>query len=367
MFLDIPINVSFSGHERNHLFLNSMGTHFDDVSGISGLDSEADGRVFVTFDYNRDGWTDIAMVNSNFPRFNLFRNRIKDHAPQQKKSPNFVAVRFVGGNRDGEPSSQYSNRDGYGASVRMKTGEMVLLREHRCGDGFASQNSSTLLIGIGDNSSVDSLKVSWPNKKKPEQTLENVKSGTLVTVYENPADSSNGTPFVQEAYVVPKAGTNHAQIAPPQEPVDKLDFLSTLTHLPKENPPKLLVYITTFTTCEACKRSEPQLENLNKVFGKEKIALLGVPVLLSETQEQLEAYEQDHSLPYRYLKDYNQSHDNRVQSMIIENIGDFGTPSTFVTDLKGNLLFSTVGVPSVSDIRNLLEREKRKQSSEQSR
>ena len=135
---------SLSGHERNKLFLNQSGTAFSDMSGISGLDNEADGRGFALLDYNRDGRQDIALVNANAPLFNLYRNAIADHG-------NVIAVRFVGSNQIAVAAQSKTNRDGYGGWVILELPDgTTIKREHRCGEGFAAQNSATMLIGIGN-------------------------------------------------------------------------------------------------------------------------------------------------------------------------------------------------------------------------
>ena len=72
------------------------GERFADVSGVSGLDSLADGRVFVLWDYNRDGAQDIAHVNANFPLLSAYENRI---TAGQEELGNLIALRFEGGNR----------------------------------------------------------------------------------------------------------------------------------------------------------------------------------------------------------------------------------------------------------------------------
>ena len=46
--------ASWSGKERNHLFLNRSGEQFEDLSALSGLDHIADGRVFAVLDLDRD-------------------------------------------------------------------------------------------------------------------------------------------------------------------------------------------------------------------------------------------------------------------------------------------------------------------------
>ena len=53
--------VSQSGYEHNNVFL-SRGDQFRDVSGVSGFDHVADGRALSRFDYDRDGWLDLALA-----------------------------------------------------------------------------------------------------------------------------------------------------------------------------------------------------------------------------------------------------------------------------------------------------------------
>ena len=67
--------ISFSGKERNHLFQNAQGREFHDISGISGIDTPQDGRTFAVWDYDRDGWQDIALLNINTPVLSLYRNQ----------------------------------------------------------------------------------------------------------------------------------------------------------------------------------------------------------------------------------------------------------------------------------------------------
>ena len=61
--------VSFSGNERDHLYINVDGERFHDLAGVSGLDDPGDGRSFAVLDYDRDGWPDMAVVSANAPLF----------------------------------------------------------------------------------------------------------------------------------------------------------------------------------------------------------------------------------------------------------------------------------------------------------
>lgn len=187
---------SLNGHERNHYFANLGGRAFADISPLSGLDNPADSRGFAVLDYDRDGWADVALVNANQPLFNLYHNDMQAAGIQA----GVIALRFVGGNRTSSPSQVYSCRDGYGARVTVDLGDTKLIREHRCGDGWSTQNSATMLIGIGRRTSAVSITVKWPSGKST--VLPSLPEGSLATVYENPADSPSSSPFLTAPYRV---------------------------------------------------------------------------------------------------------------------------------------------------------------------
>lgn len=171
---------SHSGNERNRLFMNGDGDSFANVSGVSGLDSSLDGRSFVTWDFNQDGLTDIGLVNANEPLLQLFENRSQS---QDLSSRNrVIAVRLRGGNLSSQPHSEYSNRDAIGANLIVDTGEMKFRRVLSAGEGFASQNSKTLLIGLGDAESVVALDVIWPSGKISRTS--DIPAGLLINIDE---------------------------------------------------------------------------------------------------------------------------------------------------------------------------------------
>ena len=155
----------------------SQGRTFTDLSTISGLDSISDGRVFALWDFNRDGRSDVALSSANSPSLNLFQNQIQtDH--------HFVAVKFVGGMTEATSKKRLSVRDGFGAVVTFKLADgTTIIREFRCGEGFAGQNSNTLLVGIGTVDAVAEVSVVWPSGIK--DSIQQLKSGTLLTLIEN--------------------------------------------------------------------------------------------------------------------------------------------------------------------------------------
>ena len=191
--------VSVSGHERNHLFLSRWAEQFIDISGVSGLDHVGDSRVFVLFDFDRDGWQDVALINANAPLLQLFRNQIGT-TTTEGESRGIIALRFVGGNDTAGPSEGSSARDGYGALATLDLGDFVTRREHRAGEGFAAQNSATMIVGVGTRPLIASVAVRWPSGKVQETA--DVRAGALLTVYEDPAQSPTGEAFVVERYTV---------------------------------------------------------------------------------------------------------------------------------------------------------------------
>jgi len=191
---------SLNGNERNHYFANRGGRSFVDISGLSGLDNPADSRGFAVLDYDHDGWQDIALVNANQPLFNLYHNEM----PAAGIKGGMIAIRFVGGNHTPDPSSEFACRDGYGARVKLDLGDTKLIREHRCGDGWSTQNSATMIVGIGAHTNIASITVKWPSGKTA--TARGIPEGILLTVYENRADSPSKTSFVGAPYrVKPRA------------------------------------------------------------------------------------------------------------------------------------------------------------------
>lgn len=344
---DLPstkkISNSFSGHERNHMFLNRGGKQFLDLAPISGLDTPGDSRSFGFLDYDRDGWVDIALINANEPALNLFRNEIGDVTG--RPAPNFVAVRVVGGNHAAGPS-QMAPRDGYGAKVRVRAGDLSMMREFRCGDGFASQNSDTLLIGLGEHPRAGTVAVQWPSGARQE--IADVATGTLLTAYEDPRQSPGGQPFVSEPY--PQL---QARFAPTRErALARLELRCP----PPAGDPSLRVYVTMATWCAACMRYLPQLEHLRGAFPASAVALLGVPVDPADDPDKLRVYLEQHRPAYQLLGDLVGDARGEAQKQITAQVGSDALPSTVVTDRDGRVLATFAGVPKVSDVARLLDR-----------
>lgn len=140
---------SFSGNERNCVFLNRGDAVFAPISALSGWDYPDDSRGIALTDWDRDGKVDFWVSNRNAPRVRLMRNQLES-------AGNWVGFKLVG--------KADHNRDAIGARIRLKlTGGRVHIRTLQAGEGFASQSSKLLHIGLGKAETIESLSVVWPD------------------------------------------------------------------------------------------------------------------------------------------------------------------------------------------------------------
>lgn len=333
--------ASQSGKERNHLFLSLAARQFADVSGVSGLDHPADGRALAVLDYDRDGWSDLAVVNANAPLLQLFRNEIG--AEPIAEGRGFVAVRLVGANHAAEPAPGRSNRDGVGARVEVELGDVALARERRAGEGFAAQNSATLGVGIGERDGADAVAVHWPSGAVTRTGP--VPSGSLVTVYEDPSQAPTQQGFALRAYR-PEAA--------PAAPAAPHDGRRLLARLGGEDGAELRVLTTLATWCEACREDLPQLELLGEAFGEGEVGLYGLPIDPTDTQAKLDAWLAEHRPPYEVIRDLAPAEVAEVDAAVREAFHRDAIPVSFVVDAQGRVQRAVFGAPTVSDLRALL-------------
>lgn len=322
---------SLSGKERNHLFINQQtGSAFDDVSAISGMDSVSDSRCFALIDYDHDGWQDVVLANANHPLTQLFHNDIA----QLKTIPGgVIALRFVGGNTVAEASA-FSNRNGYGAMVTVNLADgTAIKREHRCGEGYAAQNSSTMLIGIGANKMVADVSVRWPSGRTT--STGNIPEGALLTAYEN----RPGQEFKRAAY---RNVRRRASFATTGEKFRLAQSVSADLH----------VYTTMATWCAACAGHLPQIELLKA----DDVAVFGVPVDPDDDSKKLSGYVESRQPAYTLLQDVEDSQRESLEVFLQRKLStkNVPLPSSVITDGSGTVLQVMTGIPSVSDLRRLL-------------
>jgi enediyne biosynthesis protein E4 len=133
------------------LFFNEEGRRCVEVSQRAGayFSRPVVGRGSAAADYDRDGRHDVAVQHLNAPA-GLLRNETPDAGQS-------LQVHLIG---------VHSNRSGIGAVVDVRVGDTR--RRIPCiGSGsYLSCDEFTRTIGLGDLSSVDAVRVSWPSGRR---------------------------------------------------------------------------------------------------------------------------------------------------------------------------------------------------------
>ena len=159
---------SFSGYERDPLYLNTGAKKFVDISGVSGIDSITDGRAGVFADFDNDGDLDVFSTTIQGQAHLLFRNNVG-------QANNWLRVALEGNERTG--------RDAFSAVVRVKTSAGTLTKIKDGGAGFISQHDPRLLFGLGTDERAEWIEVTWPNGRA-EKFAGEARAGTTLLLRE---------------------------------------------------------------------------------------------------------------------------------------------------------------------------------------
>ena len=308
--MTIPRVNSISGHERNKLFINHGGQDFEDVSLSSGGDSIADGRCFSIWDYDHDGGQDLALINMNSPHLQILRNQIPDRA---ERTNGFIAIRLIGGNHDSQPSTQWSNRNGIGAQIIVTVGDRSFINELHCGEGFSSQNSNTIVVGIGDNRSADQIAVKWPSGQSSHSG--SVQAGSLVSFHENAEHAAEVRSPVVERY---KAVETVAISTPP---VATDGILNYPVPAVRSDESEMRVMITMATWCESCRKHLEAVGQLREETDELDISWFGVPVDGADSSIELKDYANKYAVPYQMLDDLESKYRQQTAKWIRNELG----------------------------------------------
>ena len=167
--------------QRPLLFRNRGDGGFEEVGATSGLADRMVGRGAAYADYDGDGDLDV-LVATNNGRPALFRN-------EGGNRNRCLRVKLVGngaqaglGTGQGREVPAGSNRDGVGATVRVRSGTVVQSRTVRAGSSYCSQSELILTFGLGRAGIVDAMEVAWPSGRL--ERINNVAAGQTVTVRE---------------------------------------------------------------------------------------------------------------------------------------------------------------------------------------
>jgi hypothetical protein len=132
--------------DPNNLLMQGPDGKFAEMADKAGVASVAQARGGAVVDFNLDGLVDLLVVNRN-SRAEIWRNATSD-------AGNWIALRL---------SQPGPNRDGVGAVVEVRAGEVIQRREITSGGGHVSGHSGWIHAGIGAADKAE-VRVRWPGE-----------------------------------------------------------------------------------------------------------------------------------------------------------------------------------------------------------
>lgn len=140
-YTDYPAVLYQNPDEPDFIFMNNEGELSEDPSFFQT--PSVLGFATACSDFNDDGFLD------------LVSHRIGWTAQVWKGTPNnFNWIKVL-------PVGTVSNRDGVGTKLELWIDGMPLYRETYCGENYLGQNSRWEHFGLGEATSVDSMRVEW--------------------------------------------------------------------------------------------------------------------------------------------------------------------------------------------------------------
>ncbi|HMH23234.1 MAG TPA: VCBS repeat-containing protein [Puia sp.] len=149
---------------------SAQGLQFSDMGARWGirLPSNSNGAAYV--DLDNDGDLDLVVNNINQPAF-VYENRAS-----QKTNNHYLQIKLTGAG---------GNTQGIGAKVTLLNKGKKQYLEQQPTRGYQSTVTPILHFGLGQDVTVDTLRVVWPGGR--EQVLTDVRAGQLLELQEKNA------------------------------------------------------------------------------------------------------------------------------------------------------------------------------------
>lgn len=274
------------------------------LSYLSGADTDLDGRVAARADLDHDGDEDLIVVSRNRPILTVYENTLK--------TADFIVVKIA-------PQP-------IGATVRAKCGDRTIRRDVFGGEGFGTNSSRTLTIGLGDCPVVDRLSVRYP--------------GGVEEAYDGLASHRA---YVLQPGAKPKVIEDYLQNVVVSDDTAELATITT-DWLPTAD----YVYVTLWASwCTACKAAQPKLEALHR-----DVRVVAVSVEPEDDEIAVEGYAKTFRPPFD-LAPYESKRIAALETVLGEHPP---LPSGMLVErATGRVLWSGTGVATRSDVARAVE------------
>ncbi len=280
--------MSFSGYERNRLYMSRGDGTYLEISGVSGLDSITDGRGCSFADLDNDGDLDVVVTPVQEVARLVFRNNVgQDNA--------FIRVSLTG---------TRSGRDAFGAVVRLTTPHGRQTKIKLGGSGFVSSSDPRLLFGLGsleDRRRRYPLEVVWPSG-----LVETAEAGAGESLHL--VEGQGKIERVTEKRVTlpdPETGSDKIFRGLALRAGETIPSLS-LTGVASSSPANLSAVLKPgrrtlinfwATWCAPCAVEMPELAALYESLSRTGVDLIGISLDFGQ-EERVHSYLKERSIPY---------------------------------------------------------------------
>lgn len=201
--VDDVINKMPSNPVSNKAFRNKGDLTFEDAGTKWGFTQPSFSNGAAYGDLDNDGDLDLVINNVNQPAF-IYRNTARESSPKNH---------FIGFNLKGIGQNVFA----IGSKIKIYQGKNAISRELIPSKGFQSSMDYKILAGLGNNPTIDSVQIEWPNLTystltKPaadsvytiQQTAQAIPFKPLIAVHPSSmlaAEKSNFEKHTEDEYI----------------------------------------------------------------------------------------------------------------------------------------------------------------------
>ena len=172
--LEKTLNLIPSVKIANYGYKNKDGLHFENTSETWGLDHKTFSSGCAFADLDNDGDLDLIVNNVNDMAF-IYQNNA-----DKKPNTNYLRVKLT---------DRENNTPILGSRVEITQGDSKQMYEFTSVRGMFSSSEQIAHFGLGKHTTVDTLKITWPNQKISRYT--NVTANQLLDIDLSSAMDSN--------------------------------------------------------------------------------------------------------------------------------------------------------------------------------
>ncbi|MFY0600683.1 MAG: VCBS repeat-containing protein [Cyclobacteriaceae bacterium] len=167
--------------DQSQLWINDEG-RFVNVSDESMFNDELNASSLIAFDADRDGDLDYlqSLQGSNQSKIPViyYENQLEESETQN----NFICIQ--------PRMSSSKNYYGIGSVVKIVAGDLSQMRQITSGTSFYAQEPAEAFFGLGDRSSLDEVRIEWPDGNT--SVYNDVVVNQVVTLWDEVIEKPTG-------------------------------------------------------------------------------------------------------------------------------------------------------------------------------